>query len=118
MTRTRTDQTAGVTIRPAYADDDVAVRRLAALDSAPIPKQPLLLAEADGRLLAAVSLRNGAVIADPFEPTADVVALLELRAHQQIRRQARQPADPRGREARLRAPAAPAGRLRPLRSRA
>jgi hypothetical protein len=27
-------------------------------------------------------LRNGAVIADPFVPTADIVALLRLRARQ------------------------------------
>jgi hypothetical protein len=38
--------------------------------------------ERDGRPVAAVSLSDGAVIADPFVATADVVALLQLRARQ------------------------------------
>jgi hypothetical protein len=33
-------------------------------------------------MLAALPLGSGRVIADPFEPTAEVVALLELRAAQ------------------------------------
>jgi hypothetical protein len=68
-----------VTIRPGYADDHLALVRLAALDSAAIPAAPLLVAELDGELSAALSLADGASIADPFRPTADIVAL--LRAH-------------------------------------
>jgi hypothetical protein len=68
-----------ITIRPGYADDHEALRRLAALDSAAVPAAPLLVAELDGQLSAALSLRDGASIADPFRPTADIVAL--LRAH-------------------------------------
>ena len=68
-----------ITIRPGYADDHQALARLAALDSAVIPAEPLLVAEMDGEMSAALSLRDGTSIADPFRPTADVVAL--LRAH-------------------------------------
>ena len=66
-----------ITIRPGYADDERALVRLAALDSASgVPPAPLLLAEVDGELRAALSLDDGSVIADPFRPTAEVVALL------------------------------------------
>ena len=66
-------------IRPAFAEDAAAVTRLAALDSAAIPTGALLLGVLDGRPLAAVSVDTGAVIADPFSPTADLVALLQQR---------------------------------------
>ena len=70
-----------ITIRPAYADDDDALMRLAALDSADtVPARPLLLAEADGELRAALSLSDGRVIADPFRRTADLVELLRTHA--------------------------------------
>lgn len=68
-----------IMIRPAYADDQRALHRLAALDSAVVPGPPLLVAEVDGELAAALSLRDGVTIGDPFRPTADIVAL--LRAH-------------------------------------
>ncbi len=69
--------TEAITIRPAYADDYRALIRLAALDSADAPPaQPLLLAEVDGQLRVALSLRDGSVIADPFFPTAAIIALL------------------------------------------
>jgi hypothetical protein len=68
-----------ITIRPGYADDHLALVRLAALDSAAVPAQPLLVAEVDGELSAALSLADGVTIANPFRPTADIVAL--LRAH-------------------------------------
>jgi hypothetical protein len=73
--------TAPITIRPAYADDDLAVARLAALDSANnAPPAPLLVAEVDGALRVAVSLRDGSAIADPFFPTADILTLVRTRA--------------------------------------
>jgi hypothetical protein len=71
-----------LTIRPARTDDAHALVRLAALDCAPRPPEPLLIAEIDGAVRAALSLRTGAVIADPFHPTAAVVELLALRAVQ------------------------------------
>jgi hypothetical protein len=68
--------TASITIRPGYADDHAALARLAALDSAPVPAFPLLLAEVDGRLRAAVSQADGAAVGDPFFPTAELIGLL------------------------------------------
>jgi hypothetical protein len=69
-----------ITIRPAYADDHVALAHLAALDSAEVPATPLLLAEVDNELRVALSLRDGSAIADPFFPTADVLALVRTHA--------------------------------------
>ena len=69
-----------ITIRLAHAGDEPDLRRLAALDSAEgPPPSPLMLAEVDGAIRAALSLRDGAAIADPFYPTAQIVEL--LRAH-------------------------------------
>jgi hypothetical protein len=71
---------AQILIRPAYADDQPALGRLAALDSAPAaPSHPLLVAEVEGELKAALSLDDQSSIADPFYPSAPLVAL--LRAH-------------------------------------
>jgi hypothetical protein len=76
-----TDLSRTFTIRPAYADDSVALLRLAALDSASaVPGGPLLLAESDGEIRAAMSLADGTVIADPFHRTMDLVALLRVHA--------------------------------------
>jgi hypothetical protein len=71
---------ATITIRPAYGDDRSALVRLAALDSAPVPGSPVLLAEVDDRPRAALSLADRSVVADPFFPTVDLVALLHTRA--------------------------------------
>lgn len=65
-----------LTIRAASTDDEPAIIRLAALDSAPVPRAPLVLAEVEGELRVAVSADDLAVIADPFERTAELVALL------------------------------------------
>ncbi|MDQ6775136.1 MAG: hypothetical protein M3071_02710, partial [Actinomycetota bacterium] len=59
--------TASITIRPAYPDDERALARLAALDSAAAPPEsPRVVAEVDGELRAALSLQDGSAIADPF----------------------------------------------------
>jgi len=65
-----------ITIRPAYADDAVAIARLAALDSARIPDGPLILGEVEGELRAALSVADSTAIADPFHRTLELVALL------------------------------------------
>jgi hypothetical protein len=65
-----------VTIRPAYADDEPAIRRLSALDSAPVPRGPLALAEVDGEVRVAVSTDGRKAIADPFHRTLELVALV------------------------------------------
>jgi hypothetical protein len=78
-----------VLIRAARGSDGPALRSLAALDSSVVPAGELLVAEADGELVAARALTSGATIADPFRPTADVVELLELRGaalHVPVRR--------------------------------
>ena len=75
-----TPDTNAIAIRMATPDDELELRRLAQLDSASIPAGVLLLAERDGRLQAALSLADGAAIADPFEPTAELLDLLRMRA--------------------------------------
>jgi hypothetical protein len=67
-------------IRPAYPDDAAQLERLARLDSQRPLAAPGLVAERDGRILAALSVAGGRAIADPFAPTADLVALLRLHA--------------------------------------
>lgn len=71
-----------ITVRRAVAGDRAELERLAALDSGTPPRGPALVAEADARVLAALPLGSGRPIADPFEPTAPIVALLRLRAEQ------------------------------------
>lgn len=71
-----------VTVRRSTSGDESALARLAALDSASPPRGPALIAEADTRMLAALPLGAGRPIADPFEPTAELVQLLELRRSQ------------------------------------
>jgi hypothetical protein len=72
---------AAITIRPAYADDELALRRLAALDSAaPLAAGPVLVAEVEGEVRAALSLRDGSHIADPFMPTLHLLTLLRTAA--------------------------------------
>ena len=69
-----------LTIRRATAADELAVRRLSALDSASPPTGDVLLAEVGDELWAALSLDTGAVAADPFRPSGDMVDLLRFRA--------------------------------------
>src|ERR671924_2215084 len=74
-----------VTVRPSQPADESGLARLAALDSARPLRGPALVAMADERILAALPLGSGRPIADPFEPTAELVALLELRRAQMER---------------------------------
>jgi len=69
-----------VTLRFASPADERPLARLAALDSSAPPAQPVLLAEVDGQLRAALALSGGAVVADPFHPTADLIDLLHAQA--------------------------------------
>src|SRR5437763_15980321 len=71
-----------VTIRHAFPDDALALVRLAILDSAEVPPQPLLVAEVAGELRAALSLHDGGVVAAPFHPTRSLVEFLLARASQ------------------------------------
>jgi hypothetical protein len=67
-----------ITVRPYLPDDRHSLQRLAALDDRRVPPQPVVLAEVNGRLLAARSERTGEAVADPFEPTAHLVAILRV----------------------------------------
>jgi hypothetical protein len=69
-----------LTLRLADVADGPAVHRLEALDeSAPLAGR-ILLAVRDSDVIAALSLTDGQVAANPFVPTADAVALLRVRA--------------------------------------
>lgn len=76
---TATTAASTVLLRHATAADAEALRDLAALDSAPALHGPILVAEEEGALRAALALSDGRAIADPFHPTAALVDL--LRAH-------------------------------------
>lgn len=65
-----------ITLRPAMPADMPAVRELEILDSRPPLRGPILMAEARGRPIAAMAVRDGAVVADPFRKTSAAVALL------------------------------------------
>jgi hypothetical protein len=65
-----------ITIRTATVADQAGLERLAALDSSSLPAGQLVVAESAGELRAAVEVGSGTAIADPFFPTADIVALL------------------------------------------
>ena len=69
-----------VTIRRAGSYDDPTIARLAELDSAPSLIGLSLIAERNGTPVAACHIASGRVVANPFEPTADLVELLETRA--------------------------------------
>ncbi|PZS09666.1 MAG: hypothetical protein DLM64_10125 [Solirubrobacterales bacterium] len=71
-----------VTLRFAFPDDAQALARLAALDSSGSPTPQVLLAEVDGELRAALSLFDGTVVADPFQPAVALIELLNARAQQ------------------------------------
>ncbi|HEX8121483.1 MAG TPA: hypothetical protein VF549_09485 [Solirubrobacteraceae bacterium] len=82
-----------ISIRAATHGDGPALARLAALDSAPVPFGPVLLAEVDGQPRAALSVREDVVIGDPFARTEDLADLLRVHARatapREDRRQAR-----------------------------
>ena len=72
------------TIRPADANDTPTIRRLAALDSQPEFTGPALIAEIGDEAWAAVELRSGRTIADPFRPSASIAALARASADLRI----------------------------------
>jgi hypothetical protein len=78
-----------VLVRPARTVDADALRRLASLDSARPLTGDVLIAVSGGEVAAAMSLDTGAVIANPFQPTAHLVDLLRTAARPEPRRRPR-----------------------------
>jgi hypothetical protein len=86
-----------IAVRAADPADVPVLERLAALDTAPIAAVEraeqvrdggVLVAESGGRVVAALGLRDGLAVADPFARTASVVALLRMRAAELARARA------------------------------
>ena len=71
-----------VLLRLTTINDGDAIERLAALEGMVEPDCRCVVAEIDGTVVAALPLRGGTIMADPFRPTAHLVPLLELRAKQ------------------------------------
>jgi hypothetical protein len=71
-----------IALRVAGPDEADELVTLARLDSARPLVGDALVALVDGNLVAAISLTNGRVIADPLAPTAEARELLHARAAQ------------------------------------
>ena len=71
-----------ITIRPLHDGDAEAVERLAELDERPVPRGPLLLAEVEGTIEAAIGVEGRETIANPFSESGAAVSLLHVRAAQ------------------------------------
>src|SRR4051794_5485222 len=69
-----------IAFRSATADDERVLHELSELDSARPVQRPAVLAVVDGTPVAAVSLSDGRIVADPFTRTEDVVTMLRARA--------------------------------------
>ena len=71
-----------VALRLCTVHDGEALERLAALEGRPLPAGCLVLAEVNGRVVAAFPLDGGQPLADPFRRTEHILPLLRLRASQ------------------------------------
>jgi hypothetical protein len=91
-----TAHTSSLELRIVHAAEARVVSRLAGLDDARELEGEVLLALIDGTAVAALSLHDQRVVANPFVPTHDVVALMRLRAEHLL--------GPRRRRRRLRLP--------------
>jgi hypothetical protein len=74
--------TGDISIRRLTDHDAEALDRVAGRDSASRPSGELFGAEVDGRLIAAISIATGEVVADPFTRTDAARSMLLLRAAQ------------------------------------
>jgi hypothetical protein len=68
-----------IAFRTATDADDQVLQDLSALDSHAPLQRPAVIATVDGSPVAALSLRDGQIVADPFTRTEDVVGLLRVR---------------------------------------
>jgi hypothetical protein len=67
-------------IRLATEQDATTVRHLAALDSARPLTGRVLIGEIDGKPAAALSLKTGVAVADPFQATENLRVHMRMRA--------------------------------------
>jgi hypothetical protein len=72
-------QSSTILLQRATAADDAVLATLAQLDSARPIAGPALLAYVGGRAVAAASLADGRIVADPFVDTRHAVRLLQVR---------------------------------------
>jgi hypothetical protein len=77
-----TEVTPVIALRLAAADEAGELATLAALDSARPLRGEVLVAIVDGELVAAISLDDGRVVANPLTRTGEAQALLGTRAAQ------------------------------------
>jgi hypothetical protein len=73
-------ESAEITIRAARAEDMGELARVAGRDTHELPEGTLLVAKVGSDVRAAISLTDGSIIADPFHRTAELVAMLKIRA--------------------------------------
>ena len=71
-----------LTVRTASDADAYALAQLAAVDSSTPLAGRTLVAELGSEPVAAISIDDGTVVADPFRPTAEIVEMLRLRVAQ------------------------------------
>ena len=71
---------AEITIRAARAEDMDEIARVAGRDTHDLPAQPLMVAKVGDDVRAAISLVDGAFVADPFHRTSELVQMLKIRA--------------------------------------
>ena len=76
--------TGALMIRMADPTDATRLADLASLDSARPLSGDTLVAEVEGEPVAALEVGSGRSIADPFRRTQRLLALLHLRASQQL----------------------------------
>lgn len=74
-----------ITIRLTDPTDVDELRRVAQRDSRTVPEGEVLIAIDQGEIRAAISLRSGEVIADPFHRTDEMVRMLAMRRAQMLR---------------------------------
>jgi hypothetical protein len=86
------ERQSAIELRLARIDEDSDVRRLAQLDDAPELEGPAMLAVVDGEAVAAMSMSDLRIVANPFVRTQHAVKLLRLRGtHVSDRRERRRP---------------------------
>ena len=71
-----------IVIRRARPADGIALRRLEQLADRVLARGDVLIAEADGAIVAAAPIEGGTAVAAPFVVSGDVIDLLALRARQ------------------------------------